>query len=136
MSAQFFKHDRGYSQVSFSLFFSVFLNEWTQKTQTSVTHFLIYRFLSISFISLSFSLSLCLLCVISLSTLSFVREKCRHVDCLVAPSNEFLLASSNSVHLPAQVNNICRVWQYLITEHFTSKPLLGRYLTCRLDPIL
>lgn len=60
VSAQFFKHDCGFSQVSLclSLFFSVFLNEWAQKTQTSAPHFLLYRFLSIGFISLSLTLSL------------------------------------------------------------------------------
>lgn len=49
-----FKHVCGFSQVPLSLsFFSVFLNEWAQKNQTSAPHFLIYRFLSVSLISVS-----------------------------------------------------------------------------------
>lgn len=46
-----------FSGVCVCLFSSLFLNEWAQKTQTSVPHFLIYRFLSIALIALALSLS-------------------------------------------------------------------------------
>lgn len=86
-----------FSGVSVSLFFSVFLNQWAQKTQTSAPHFLIYRFLSISFISLSLSLSV--LCVTCLSTLKFVCKMCRCVDFFTAPANKCPLPVSQKPYL-------------------------------------
>lgn len=63
--------------LSFSLFFSAFLNEWSQKSQTSAPYFLIPHtafFSSTSYLSLFFSLSPFLLSVTCGSMLSFVWE--------------------------------------------------------------
>lgn len=61
-----------------SLFFSVFLSEWVQKTQTSSPHFLFYRSLSIRLISLClFSLRVCAMCHLPIRSIrTFDSQKC------------------------------------------------------------
>lgn len=76
-----------------SFFFSVFLSEWVQKTQTSSPHFLFYRSLSIRLISLCvFSHSAPVQCVTCLSAPS-VRLIPKSVDFFV----HFLYASSKGI---------------------------------------
>lgn len=61
-----------------SFFFSVFLSEWVQKTQTSSPHFLFYRSLSIRLISLClFSLRACAMCHLPIRSIrTFDSQKC------------------------------------------------------------